>query len=86
MEAKILVLPKKWKYDAAIKTIGAPIVPVRKAEAGERLENTLTIIIPTIEAIRPIDARANGKNIISDFPVPTEKVPAMAIQAIIDPQ
>ena len=69
-----------------MKTIGAPIVPVLNAEAGERLEKTLTIIIPTIEDNRPIDAKARGKNIISDRDSVTARVPAIAIQAIIDPQ
>ena len=46
---------------------GAPIVPHLIAFAGEDLENNLTIIIPRIDAIRPIEARASGKNIMPSF-------------------
>ena len=47
-----------------IKINGAPIVPHLIAFAGEDFENSLTITIPRIEAINPIEANAKGKNII----------------------
>ena len=47
-----------------MKIRGAPIVPHLIAFAGEDLENNLTITIPKIEAIKPIEANAKGKNII----------------------
>jgi hypothetical protein len=66
-------------------------VPHLIALAGEDLENNLTIIIPMMEAIRPIEAKARGKNIMPSFCVcenseVIKKVEAMAIQATIEPQ
>ena len=46
---------------------GAPIVPHLIALAGEDLENNLTMTIPTIDDIKPIEASANGRNIIPSF-------------------
>ena len=55
------------KYAAVIKITGAPIVPHLMAFAGEDFENNLTITMPSMDAISPIDAKAKGKNIIPSF-------------------
>ena len=47
---------------------GANNVPDLNALAGALDACNLTIIIPTIEAIKPIDASANGNIIISSEP------------------
>ena len=65
-----------------IKITGAKSVPDRKALAGAFADCNLTITIPMIEAISPMDVKAKGNIIISLEP----KVYAIAIEAIIDPQ
>ena len=44
-----------------MKINGAPIVPHLIALAGEDFENSLTITIPRIDAIKPIEAKAKAK-------------------------
>ena len=48
-----------------IKMTGAKRVPKLKALAGAFADCNLTIIIPIIEAMRPIEVSANGYIIIS---------------------
>ena len=50
------------------KIAGANNVPERKALAGALAACSFTIIIPTMEATKPIDASANGNIIISSEP------------------
>ena len=55
------------------------------AKAGEELENNLTMMMPRTEEINPIDARANGKNIIPSLSnIVSDE--AIAIHATIEPQ
>ena len=64
-------------------------MPILIAKAGDKLEKILTIIIPIIEEIKPIEAKAKGKNIISSLfstIKAKEEVAAIAIHATIDPQ
>ena len=70
------------------KIAGANNVPERKALAGALAACNLTIIIPTMEATKPIDAKANGNIIISaeSSGLISLKVYAIAIEAIIEPQ
>ena len=53
------------KYAITIKITGANNVPERKALAGALAACNFTIIIPTMDATKPIDARAYGNIIIS---------------------
>ena len=56
------------KYAITIKIAGAKRVPERKALAGALADCSLTIMIPMIEAIKPIEVKANGNIIISFEP------------------
>ena len=74
---------------ASTKRSAALIVPVRNALAGARPENAFTMPMPTNEQSKPVDAKANGRNIRSsglcaiNSHCDTAKVAAMAIEAII---
>ena len=59
-----------------------PIVPVLKATSASRDEAALTISIPRIDEIKPIEASARGKSILPE----SSRVAAIAIEAIIAPQ
>ena len=86
------------KYAAPMKRIGVPTMPIRNATAGFALEKPRTMPIPIIDAINPVEARANGKNInaaraspslapgTSAAREPTARVDAIAMVAIIEPQ
>ena len=65
-----------------MKRIADPIVPVLNAVPGSAFENTLTIMIPSIDANNPREAKARGNAII---PV-LSMVAAIAIEAIMAPQ
>jgi hypothetical protein len=56
------------KYAITINIAGANRVPERKALAGALADCNLTIMIPMIEAIKPIEVKANGNIIISFEP------------------
>ena len=73
-------------------------MPMRKATAGLALEKLRTMPIPIMDAIKPVEAKANGKNISAEraspslapgtntFKEPKARVDAMAMVAIIEPQ
>ena len=80
------------KYEVTINKTAEPIVPILNADSGDLFEESLTNMIPMIEQTRPSDARASGRNISSLLLPPSiskaiaERVEAIAIVAIIDPQ
>ena len=69
-----------------------PIVPNLRAISGLLLENTLTVRIPSIEHIRPTEARTSGIPIKAFTSPPSKEteeadiVVAKIIDAIIEPQ
>ena len=75
-----------------MKSTAEPIVPYLKAISGLLFENILTVRIPKIEHIRPIEASTRGIP-INAFTFPPSKdteeadiVVANIMDAIIDPQ
>ena len=74
-----------------------PIIPNRSALAGSKVDMARTAPIPRIEQIRPLEARARGKNIKVARPSPSlipgasaeieaaASVDAIAIVAINEP-